>query len=47
VTIELANKGDGRETLKKEVRQNYIKVNIKRIIIPTESSIVISPTSVR
>jgi len=47
VTIELANKRDRKETLKKEVRQKYIKVYIKRIIIPPESSIAISPTSGR
>jgi len=44
VTIELANKRDRKETLNKEVRQKY-KSFIQVIVIPAESSIVISPTS--
>jgi len=44
VTIELANKRDRKETLKNEVRQKY-KSSTQAIIIPAESSIVISPTS--
>jgi len=47
VTIELANKRGRKETLEKEVRQKYKKVYIKGVIIPAESSIAISPTSVQ
>jgi hypothetical protein len=45
VAIELANKRDRKETLKREVRQRYKRVN-KTIVITTESSIGISLTSV-